>query len=191
MIQEKDTLKINNLKNYMRRLFSWEETREDLILEHRLTELYREVRKWEMNHAPNISSGFEDRLFANLKDVSMEEPSWNSRVIPAFLENRSIQYGLSFAMASILAVVLIGRSQTSFLEDNNESAGVVIENTQYLNQPSSVEYADSYHRRVFLESTRNQKGSVETLSNLESYFIATGKNGVASEIRYFIQEVNR
>lgn len=184
-------MKTNNMKTFLRRFLSWEETQEDIVLEHRLTSLFREIRTWEHENFPKLSAGFDDRLLAQLKDITTDEPSLKSRIFPAFLENRSIQYGLSFAMASILAVVLIGRSQTSFLEYDEDSAGVVIENTQYLNQPSSVEYADSYHRRVFLDSTKNQKGTVETLTNLENYFIATGKRGVASEIRYFIQEVNR
>lgn len=184
-------MKIEIMKDRLRRLFSWEESREDLILDHRLTAFYKEWKSWDEAHLPTLSEGFDERLMSHLKDIRQAEESFSNKWFPAFLESRSIQYGISFAMACILAVVLIGRSSNSFMEENDETAGVVIKNTQYLDQPSSAEYADSYHRRVFLESVQKKEGAMETLHGLETYFNATGKKGVAGEIRSFILEVKR
>lgn len=183
-------MKIEQLKNRLLRFFSWEESHEDIVLDHRIAELYSEIREWELNNLPKLSQGFEERVLAHLSDIHPDESSWKDRWIPSFLESRPIQYGMTFGMVCLLAVVVIGRSQSSFLEDDTDTAGVIIKNTQYLDQPSSVEYADSYHRRVFVDSVRKKEGSLETLSNLENYFNATGKKGVAREIRYFIQEVS-
>lgn len=175
----------------MRRLFSWEETPEDIVLDHKLVDLYSQLRYWEEKNLPSLSSQFESRVLEHLKNVSFEEPTWREKFIPNFLENRPVQYGLSFAMATLLAVVLISRSQPVVSETMAESTGVVIDNTSYLDRPSSVEYADSFHRRVFLDSIKGQVQSTDVLSKLEDYFRATGKNAVASEIRFFIDEVDQ
>jgi hypothetical protein len=60
-----------------------------------------------------------------------------------------------------------------------------------LDKPSSVEYADSYHKRVFLEQMKQDPKGIETLSKLEAYYLSTGKQSVANEIRTFIEEARR
>jgi hypothetical protein len=192
MIKEKDTLGIeNNIVTRMRRMFSWEETPEDIALDHKLVDLFSRLRCWEEKNSPCLSNRFESRVLEHLKEISMEEPSWREKFIPSFIENRPVQYGLSFAMATLLAVVLISRGQGTVSESIAESTGVIIDNTSYLDRPSSVEYADSFHRRVFLDSIREDANSSDVLRKLEAYYRATGKNGVASEIRFFIDEVSQ
>lgn len=183
-------LEINTITR-LRRLFSWEESREDLLLEHKLVDLYSHLREWEEENAPRMSVGFEERVMEHLREIEIDSPTWKDKIIPRFLENRPVQYGLTIAMASILAVVMITRSQSNQTEVMMDTASVIINNTSYLDRPSSVEYADSFHRRVLIDSIRQETQSVDVLTKLETYYRATGKNAVASEIRYFIEEVNR
>lgn len=192
MKKEKDTLGTElNIVTRIKRLFAWEESPEDIVLDHKLVDLYSQLRNWEEKNFPRLSNQFESRVLEHLKNANFEEPTWKEKFLPSFLENRPVQYGLSFAMATLLAVVLISRSQVAVSETMAESTGVIIDNTSYLDRPSSVEYADSFHRRVFLDSIRGEAQSSDVLSKLENYFRATGKNAVASEIRFIIDEVGQ
>lgn len=181
-----------NLLERIKGLFSRVESHEDIILEHQLVDLFTQIRKWEETHAPRLSNSFNDRVYETLKSVEIDHPSWRERVVPFLLENRPVQYGLSVAMASILAVVLISQNRGNGPSNQIvESAGVIIDNTQYLDRPSSVEYADTYHRRMFLESVKRDPNLIDTLSKLEAYYLSTGKKSLATEIRGFMEEVQR
>ncbi|WCL50478.1 hypothetical protein [Leptospira sp. GIMC2001] len=180
-----------NILTRLRELISREEKSEDLVLEHKLVDLFSQLRKWEDSNAPKLSVAFDERVLAHLKTVEIDNPSWKEKVLPYLLENKPMQYGLSVAMASVLAVVLISRSASPVTETIAESAGVIIENTSYLDRPSSIEYADSYHKRVFLDQVKQDPKSLETLNRLENYYISTGRKSVASEIRTIIEEASR
>ncbi len=186
-------MKVSDFIEEFKRYFSWEESREDIILDHRLTTLYSEIRTWEEEQGIRLPKEFETRLMSKLEESSREcESSFSlSRWFVDFLMNRRVQYGMSLAMVSLLAVVLFTRFNSQFTEDVEDTAGVIIKNTDYLNRPSSVEYADSFHQRKFIEATRSQEGAIETLRHLEAYFLSTGRVGVASEIRFLIQEATR
>ena len=167
------------------------ETQEDIQLEHKLVDLFSQMRKIEESNPIQLSPNFDERVFNCICQIKVDNPNWKERILPLILEYRPIQYGLTFAMASILAVVLISRSTGSDSQIISDSAGVVIENTSYLDKPSSVDYADSYHKRMFLEELKKDPKSIDTLTKLESYYLSTEKKGVANEIHYFIEEARR
>jgi hypothetical protein len=175
----------------IREILQRREVEEDIILEHKLVDLFCQVRKWEEKNPIKLSTSFDERVFENIKNLEIVNPNWKERILPYFLENKPMQYGITVALASVLAVVMISRSGTSVPQSLSDSAGVIIDNTSYLDKPSSVEYADSYHKRVFLEQMKQDPKGIETLSKLEAYYLSTGKQSVANEIRTFIEEARR
>jgi len=175
----------------LKELIQRKELEEDIVLEHKLVDLFCQVRKWEEKNPVRLSTSFDERVFENIKNIEIDNPNWKERILPYFLENRPMQYGLTVALASVLAVVMISRTGSTVPQSLSDSAGVIIDNTSYLDKPSSVEYADSYHKRVFLEQIKEDPKGVDTLSKLEAYYLSTGKKSVANEIHNFIEEARR
>ncbi len=180
-----------NIFTKLQEFFHSSETQEDIVLEHKLVDLFCQLRKIEESHPIQLSSNFDERVYNCICEMKIDHPNWKNRILPFILEYRPVQYGLTFAMASILAIVLISRSTNSNSQSISDSAGVIIENTSYLDKPSSIDYADSYHKRLLLEEIKKDPKSIDTLTKLESYYLSTEKKGVANEIHYFIEEARR
>lgn len=185
-----DTLKnLEQLLNYWKHYFSWEESREDILLDHRLTSLYCEIREWEMKFGPRLSEDFNIRLESILNSMSDERDKKPHSWLESFIQNRKLQYGMAFTTAALLLSVLVGRWMAPSNENIPDTAGVIIDNSSYLNQSSYVEYSDSYYRRVLIDKLKKEENSLKSLHELEKYYLATGRNGLANEIHFIIQEL--
>ncbi|GBF49644.1 hypothetical protein LPTSP4_11600 [Leptospira ryugenii] len=162
------------------------ESKESVVLDNCLCSSFREKRQKEETILPRMSQDFDTRLLALLREEKIAPIDEQISFVRRWLENRNLQYSVSFAMVLTLALVLVSRysSQESRLPD---TAGVVLENSSYLNEPTSMELSDSHHKRVFVDSLKRDPASIQGLKGLEVYYQKTGRGSAAEEVRLLIE----
>lgn len=184
-----DTLKtIYNMKNaILNHLGKFdEEDRESRILDSKLHALSQKKKlHWESS-SYSLSSNFEQNLLNQLRSTKPESKS-QITYLYEFANQKSIQYPLSFGLAAVLLfVVLTPKNEAPILP---ESSKVVVENSEYLNVPSSVNFSETKAFSDLKDSIQKNPSHKDALKNLEFFYHTTGKSSEASEIRSILEKL--
>lgn len=180
---------IMNIRNWLRAQYPhiFSDEKESVVLESHLCNLFTELRKKEETIMPRMSSDFDTRLANLLQSERIESPSANRFLfIKNVLENRNLQY--SFSTVMLLSLVIVFASRYSSTETKlNDSAGVVIDNTSYLNEPTSIDLSAGSQKQEFINRLKTEPTSISGLKELETYYLNTGRGSAAEEIHYLIE----
>ena len=164
-------------------LFS--ESKENVKLENSICCMFSEKRKKEETIMPRLSEDFDKRLFNLLQNEKITPSSERESILRNLFENRNIQYSFSAVMILSLTFVMVSRysKNESTLP---ESAGVVLENSSYLNEPTSIDLSESYQRKILVDHIRKEPASIQGLKELETYYHKTGRESAADEVHFLI-----
>ncbi|TGN20186.1 LIMLP_12425 family protein [Leptospira idonii] len=182
-----------NIRNWLRAQYPhlFPDEKESVVLESRLCNLFSEVRKKEDTIMPRMSNDFDTRLANLLQNEKLEplsSPSYSA--LRNILENKRFQYSFSAAMLVSLVFVMVSRYSPG--ESNSlDSAGVVLDNTSYLNEPTSIDFSNRDQTKVLVDRLKNEPASIHGLKELEAYYSQTGRGNVAEEIHYLIEAAER
>jgi hypothetical protein len=184
-----DTLKtIYNMKNsILNHLGKFdEEDREFRILDSKLHALSQRRKSNIETSFPTLSPQFEARLSSRLKEIKPESKS-SITYLYEFANQKMIQYPLSLGLAAVfLFVVLSPKTETPVVP---ETSKVVVENSEFLNVPSSVNVSQTKAFSDFKESVQKNPSHKEALKNLEFYFQSSGKEVEASNIHSLLEKL--
>ncbi|TGL58165.1 hypothetical protein EHQ58_12355 [Leptospira ognonensis] len=163
------------------------ESHESVVVENCLCSMFSEKRKKEETILPRMSDDFDTRLMNLLQNEKIEQAPETFSTLRNLVENRNLQYSFSAVLVITLAFVSVSRlnKNESSLQ---ESAGVVLENTSYLNEPASIDLSDNYQRKALIDHIKKEPGSIGGLRELELYYEKTGRGTAAKEIHYLIGE---
>ncbi|XDD55940.1 hypothetical protein AB3N62_10685 [Leptospira sp. WS4.C2] len=183
-----------NLKDWFRSQYPglFPEETDNVVLENKICSLFQHVKVKEDTILPRMSKDFDTRLLNLLESVSFDKPSQKiSLTFRDLIENRTVQYSFSAVMALSLVFVLVSRTSQEQTFSGNDSAGVVIEQNNYQNEPTSIDLGESYQKRELLDHLRSAPGAVYGLRELELYYEKTGRDSAADELRLLIESVER
>ncbi|MCE9500082.1 MAG: hypothetical protein K8R21_06245 [Leptospira sp.] len=159
------------------------------VIECSLINSLTESRKCLLSHM-KLSQDFDKKLLEKLKDERIEEPTAFEKFYHDYLSNRPVNY--SFSAAMVLAIVFIGYNyRTSSPSQNNQQAGVVIENTEYLDRPSKATLFDEDEENFLLGEIQKDPANVFLLQRLENYYDLNGKKDLADQIRHRVEKLSK
>ncbi len=163
------------------------ESRETVIVENCLCSMFSEKRKKEETILPRMSEDFDKRLLNLLQNEKLEQSPETYSSLRNLFENRNLQYSFSAVLLVTLTFVTLtrmGKNESTI----PESAGVILENSSYLNEPASIDLSENYQRKVLIDHIRKEPTSIEGLRELELYYQKTGRGSAADEVHYLINE---
>lgn len=169
---------------------NWEsDDHESRVLEVKLQSLSYEFRSHREKHEPKLSHDFNTRLLEQLKSIKPEQKPATS-FLPEFFFQRKVQYAFSFALLTILALTVSLKWKDQPVVEK-DVAKVVIENSEYWNQNSSANFANTKENDSMVNYIKKNPKSIDTLLNLEHYFYSTGKTGAAMEIQRILEQTSK
>jgi len=149
--------------------------------------MFSEKKKKEETILPRMSDDFDKRLMILLQNEKIEQPAETFSTLRNLFENRNLQYSFSAVLVITLAFVTVSRLNKNE-STLNESAGVVLENTSYLNEPASIDLSENYQRKILIDHIKKEPGSIGGLRELELYYQKTGRGSAADEVHFLINE---
>ncbi|MCZ8157987.1 MAG: hypothetical protein O9264_17835 [Leptospira sp.] len=132
-----------------------------------------------------MSEDFDKRLLNLLENEKIENVESSYSVVRSLFENRKLQYSFSAVMVLTLTFVMVGKVNKSETRIN-ESAGVILENSSYLNEPTSIDLSENYQKKILVDHIKNDPASIYGLKELELYYQKTGRGSAAEEVHYLI-----
>jgi hypothetical protein len=177
-----------NIKNWLNARYPhlFTESKETVVIENCLCSLFSEKRKKEEKVLPHLSGDFDTRLMNLLQNEKIEQSTESYSILRNIFENRNLQYSLSAVMVVTLTFVMVSRYNKNE-STLNESAGVVLENTSYLDAPTSIDLSENYQRKMLVDKIKSEPASLMGLRELEEYYKKTGRAGAAEEIHFLIE----
>jgi hypothetical protein len=161
------------------------ESKESVVLDHCLCNVFSEKRKKVETILPRMSEDFDKRLLNLLENEKIENVESSYSVVRSLFDNRKLQYSFSAVMVLTLTFVMVGKVNKSETRIN-ESAGVILENSSYLNEPTSIDLSENYQKKILVDHIKNDPASIYGLKELELYYQKTGRGSAAEEVHYLI-----
>jgi hypothetical protein len=149
--------------------------------------MFSEKRKKEETILPRMSDDFDKRLMNLLQNEKLEQSPDTFSSLRNLFENRNLQYSFSAVLVVTLTFVMVSRYNKGE-STITESAGVVLENSSYLNEPASIDLSENRERKTLIDHIKSEPGSVKGLRELEQYYQKTGRGSAAEEVHFLIEQ---
>ena len=193
MRKEKVTLALDSKLitwiKYRLRILNNAEEHDHRIIECSLIKSLSESRKCLLSQM-RLSDDFDKKLLAKLKEEQIQAISGFEKFYQEYLSNKTLNY--SFSAAMIFAIVFFSYNYgTGTSNPNTMQAGVVIENTGYLDRPSKAALFDDDEEKFLLGELQKDPANISLLQRLENYYDLNGKKELAGQIHYRVEKLTK
>lgn len=175
-----------NIINWLKLQFDQENEQCHRKIEFCLIRTFSELKNSQMKEI-KISTGFDDRLFSGLNDITDNKETIKDKIIQGLIYNKKLNYALAVSLLTILFVFIILNGDNT--HNKAESATVVKSNASFTDHPSSQIFISTNEENEFIDEIKAKPENLQFLIKLEKYYIASGKKQTAADIGEFIDRV--